>query len=177
MSKYCNTCGAELQDEQTSCTNCGTAQIEQDISNSQDNITMKWFKFIIYFQLIASAVLNVINGISYLTGSIYSGNDFVYIVFPSLMYLDKIYGVCTIVMAIFAIFVRTKLAKFRKGAIKLYYAFLIAATIVNSIYLIVLKSIVPSVGIASNIGSIIGFVILLVINNIYFKKREHLFVN
>ena len=143
---------------------------------------MKWFKFIIWFQLFATALLNVISGISALTGSQYGSSadaELVYMFFPSLKTVDMIYGICLIVLAAGAIFVRMQLAGFRTNAPKLYLGLLAAAVAANLIYLVAAASILSDLGLdfTSNISQLATSVVMIVVNSIYFKKREHLFVN
>ena len=150
---------------------------------------MGWFKFIIYFQLFFSCVVGVINGIRQLTGKIYNqdGRDvsgIVYQVFPSLKPVDIICGICFIAIAGMAIFVRFQLSGFKKNGPKFYIGMIIGSILVNAFYLISAISAVSKLGYPAStivtpatIGSCIGLVTLLVINIIYFKNRNHLFVN
>ena len=57
---------------------------------------MGWFKFIIYFQLFASAVINAALGITAFTGSHYDGKaELVYAFFPGMSAVDKVYRTCS----------------------------------------------------------------------------------
>ena len=143
---------------------------------------MKWFKFIIYFQLFASAVLNTISAITFLTGAHYQGMaDQVYSYFHGLKGLDVFYGILLLALAGFAIFVRQRLAKFRRNGPLLYYVLMIVSIVVSFIYLIAGSSILHvslgEVMDASSLASIVTSIVMLVVNIIYFKKRADLFVN
>ena len=71
----------------------------QQMNNAEMN--MGWFKFTIYFQLFANALLNLFNGVSYLTGYLYGGNSaLVYTVYPSLKAFDVCFGIIYIVIGI-----------------------------------------------------------------------------
>ena len=143
---------------------------------------MKWFKFIIYFQLFASAVISVITAITMFTGAHYQGQaDMVYRYFPGLKGLDVFYGIALIALAAFAIVTRQNLAKFRKNGPRFYFILIIASLALALIYSIAGSSILNvslgEVMDGSSVGSLIGNIALLIINIIYFKKREDLFVN
>ncbi len=143
---------------------------------------MKWFKFIIYFQLFASAALNLLNAFQLFTGAQYEGQaERVYLLFPGLKTADLLYGALCLVMAALAIFARFRLAKFRQNGPKLYYTLLIVA-IVGALLYLFLASSALSVSFAelmdsSVSGSLIGSAVLLIVNRIYFGKRMDLFVN
>ncbi len=79
---------------------------------------MKWFKFIIYFQLWASMLVYLVTAGKYFTGAYYEGNaEMVYRFFPALQPLDIVMGVVCLALAVYAVVVQRALAKFRaKGA-------------------------------------------------------------
>lgn len=153
---------------------------------NQAGMPMNWFKFIIYFQLFASCVLNVISGFVVLTGSHYGGDaEAVYRIFSGLQTADILYGLMLLGIAVFAIVVRTRLAKFSSNGPKMYLGFLGASIVIPIIYLVAANMAIsesywgryveldytsPSVNIATS-------VILLCCNVAYFNKRKHLFVN
>ena len=133
---------------------------------------MGWYKFVIYFQLFASALINGIAGIVALTGAHYEGEaDLVYTFIPSLSTVDKLYGIVLIALAVFAIIVRFQLAQFKKTGPKFYLLLLLISGIASLIYLIAAGAIV------SQISQLIVSAALLVANYIYFQKRSNLFVN
>ena len=153
--------------------------------NVVDSTKMKWYKFIIYFQLFANAVLNGVMGFLLLSGliwKIYSNGyitaGMVYAFFPGLHAIDIIFGLLMIAIAVWAIFIRFGLAKFEKGSPKKYLIFLVA----NVVFL-VLYVICASIAIGAYAGSmstwisVITSVVLIVVNYVYFKKRSGMFVN
>ena len=150
------------------------------------DMPMKWFKFVIYFQLIVGPIINIISGLMTMTGSIYdmqnSSSDFVYSVFPSLSTLDKIYGVVLIIVSIIGFVARQKLAKFCTDGPKWYFTFLGTSLGAIIFYTVGSLSIYGQYLSGSEVngqtyGQIIGFVLLIVLNIVYFNKRKHLFVN
>lgn len=67
----------------------------------QKELGMKWFHFVIYFQLFVSALVGLWNGFQLLTGRIYGENtDRVYSYFSGLKGVDTIIGICYIAIAI-----------------------------------------------------------------------------
>ena len=149
---------------------------------------MKWFKFIIYFQLFASALLNLLSGISTLTGGQYGSSgdaEMVYTAFSGLKTLDVLYGVCAIALAAGDIFVRMRLAGYRANAPKLYLGVLAAAVVLSLIYIIGVfvilgewADIIDLTAVVSQYTSqLFVSIIMIGANHVYFKKRAHLFVN
>ena len=143
---------------------------------------MKWFKFIIYVQLFFNAVIFVIQGIQYITGGIYGvAAPFVYALYgQGLKLLDMLFGVVCIVFAVAAIWLRMRLAGFKKKA-PLYYLLYIGIQGVVSVgYSLAVAAITNQFTIgtfAPLLGTIFGSLMSLVINYLYFDKRKELFVN
>ena len=87
----------------------------------QKELGMKWFHFVIYFQLFVSALVGLWNGFQLLTGRIYGENtDRVYSYFSGLKGVDTIIGICYIAIAIFALVTRFMLADFKKCGPAMY---------------------------------------------------------
>ena len=138
----CNNCGNQISDGQLTCPVCGAytgagAQAnnqtpQQNMYNQQDmynqtpqqpqkELGMKWFHFVIYFQLFVSALVGLWNGFQLLTGRIYGENtDRVYSYFSGLKGVDTIIGICYIAIAIFALVTRFMLADFKKSGPAIY---------------------------------------------------------
>ena len=144
---------------------------------------MKWFKFIIWVQLFLSALVYLGNAIQALTGGQYHGEaDLIYSVFPAMKGADTFMGIACLALAIFAIVVRFQLSGYRKLGPKLYLGHLVAGVVVTVIYTALSVNAMAGYGDTASlwseaIGTVIGNVIVIVCNIIYFKKREHLFVN
>ncbi len=178
----CPNCGSAINEGQNFCLKCGAA-----ITPPTEQHPMKWYKFLIYFSLFAGAVLNVIAAILYITGAVYpatSGGQatakLVYEVYgSSLKTVDVLYGIVMLCLAAFCIVTRFKLSGFKKGAPVYLYVVYIADVVLTLIYNIALTAAtnIPSIFTVSNISSIIATVIMVILNYIYFKKRQDLFVN
>lgn len=144
-----------------------------------DEYSMKWYKFIIYVQLFLSALLSVGSAASYITGAQYQGNaDAVYATFSGMKTLDMFMGIANIVIAVFSIVVRQKLANFKKEGPSWYLILFGASAAVTLIYLIVGTNITGINLIdSSSVTSIVMSAVLIAINKSYFDKRKELFVN
>ncbi len=200
MTQYCTYCGSILSPGERFCTGCGAAvtaetpvqpypeapypqqpynaQVMQPV---QPDMPMKWFKFVIYFQLFTACVFNGINGLRFASGGQYEGMaDTIYLLFPDLQIYDVIYGAALMVFAVFALVARWRLSKFCSNGPKLYHVFQIAGIVIPILYTVAVSNFVSVADVVFSgqfLGGIIGSIIMLVCNVIYFNKRSHLFVN
>lgn len=150
---------------------------------------MKWFKFLIYFSLFASALIYVGNAILLLTGSLYAYqgeniSEFVYETFPDLAGIDMGFGAFAIVLALYSIVVRFSLANYKKSGPALLYGLYVAGIVFGLAYYAAASSAVGGINndslyaemTSSYISSAAGSLLFLAYNIGYFKKRSHLFV-
>ena len=150
---------------------------------------MAWFKFIIYFQLFANAVLMLFNAVSGISGLGYGDSaELIYAVCPMLKAVDVIYGVLCLAFAVTAVLVRQRLVRYRKNAPVLYLGYVGTVMAAGLIYtfagvaaLGTLSAFVMDAatsGIVGNVlGTVIGAAVFFPLNYIYFKKRKELFIN
>ena len=140
---------------------------------------MKWFKFIIYFQLWAGMLVNLVTAGKYFTGAYYEGNaEMVYRFFPALQPLDIVMGVVCLALAVYAVVVQRALAKFRAKGPMMYYLMFIVNTAVTVLSLLIASIIIGQSAFTAEVaGSIIGSIVMLFVNIPYFNNRKHLFVN
>ena len=181
---YCNKCSCEREDTQF-CPVCGTELIPLvDGVLERPEMPMKWYKFVIFFQLFAMAVLNFISGLSAFMGGQYAGlADTVYEAFPSMLPVDVIYGSAVMALAVFALVVRSRLANWKSSGPKLYLILLSLNLLVSLAYSIAAAMIISgsnqsadySLDYTSVISSTVTSVILIFCNGVYFKQRAHLF--
>ena len=145
---------------------------------------MKWYKFLIYFGLFVSAILNFISSLSYFTGSVYfsasngaiSAAD-VYAAFGVLKVIDIAYGVYIVAIAVFALVLRSHLAGYSSKAPKMVTVFYALGAAVPLVYNLLTGAIVGVSVVGDSFVSIIISLIFLFANMRYFKRRAHLFVN
>ncbi len=140
---------------------------------------MKWFKFIIYFQLWASMLVYLVTAGKYLTGAYYEGSaEMVYDFFPALQPLDIVMGVFCLALAVYAVVVQRALAKFRAKGPMMYYLMYIVSLAGTALYLLIGSIILgQSAFTAETAGSFLGALVMIFINIPYFNNRKHLFVN
>ena len=185
---YCSTCGSQLPEGTAVCTYCGAAQrvasapAQNTLNNAKDNTPMKWFKFLIWFSLFASAVLNGISGFQLLTGAHYGGEseaELVYKVFSDMKTVDTIAGIALIAAAALALYTRFRLAGFYKNGPAMLMLTYAVNVIIPVVYVLGAKAALGSYGdsldLTSNYSSIITSVAMIFINKTYFDKRAHLF--
>lgn len=146
---------------------------------------MAWFKFLIYFMLFANAAINIFTAVTYLTGSVYLGEDMtmsdveaLYMFYPTAKMIDVIYGVLLIALAAYAIFTRFQLSGFKRRGPFLFILMYVLNLVIGLLYSI---SIMFTLGAGpldyiSLAPSIITSVVMIFVNVVYFKKREELFV-
>lgn len=192
---FCTKCGKKLEGNTADfCPYCG-ARIEnantyqQPYTYQQMELPMNWYKFVIYFLFFANAVINVIGAIGYFSGSTTSAlaegmvsANWIYAMYPALRGLMYFMGIVALASAVLAIVGRQWMAHFDKRGIIALAVLYIIGIVSNVIYMVGLMTIIQvGIGdlgvtaISSMIGSIVGGVVALVLNMIYFKKRAHLF--
>ena len=141
---------------------------------------MGWYKFLIYFSLFASAVLNIISGISSITGLHYGEfNQLIYAYYDGLKTVDIIMGFFSIALGVVSIIVRQNLAHYKKGAPLSLIGLYIASLVISVIYVIAV-SLVTNLSITAFLSTaiIINFIVSIIltcVNYVYFKNRRHLF--
>ena len=158
-------------------------------STAVPDMPMKWYQFVTYLALPYSMLRCVYMAYRYISGNIYGGSNVasnLYQMAPSLRLINYYGAAVNIVTVIAAVFVLVWMAKRKVNAWKYYIGLLAvnAAAIVlyTIMYYIVIRSntnfTVSLTQYAVNITVNIGVTgIMGVVNYIYFKKRDHLFVN
>lgn len=126
-------------------------------------LPMKWYKFLIYFLLWFSGVVNIIGSFGYFGAG----------------FLGTLYGLVCIASGALAIYTRYRLAQYRAdGPMCLYALYAIQGG--SSLLYAILFAIFyySNAGLFGNaVGSIIGSGVMIVLNRIYFQKRTSLFTN
>lgn len=142
---------------------------------------MGWHKFLIYFSLWAGAAMNLFTAFQYFTGAVYGDEkNMVYRVFEKLEGIDKMMGVGALALVVLMIVARFALAGYKANGPKLLSLTYAVSIAIQFLYCVLAGSAVPQVGFASLFSemmpNIIGSAVMLIINHIYYKKREELFV-
>ncbi len=178
----CRNCGSHVPDNQFACDNCGTLTKEvRDIPKSavQTALPMRWFKFLIYFVLFATAALYIYEGVNVLLGGQYAVPAIeAREAFPGLAKIDIFYAIGSIFLAGFAIFARFGLAAYRSvglGSLNIVYALNMALVM---FYVIAVLMVTNGEALDTVTLFHIPFdLVMIAVNSAYFKKREKLFVN
>lgn len=158
---------------------------EQSNGNNQPELGMKWFKFLVYFLLFFGAAEDLIHAVAMIFNIKNEFLDFDYYFIGNLRWLGILFAVAFVVSAAAGIYFRFELAKFKKGAPKKYIIFEIATQLLFLVYnlagifsdssLETYKLVGSFAG--AVIGCVVGGAIFIYPSIIYFKKRNHLFVN
>ncbi len=208
---FCPYCGSEVKEGHLFCFNCGKqmdvktennnawqkvavqsyqnndAAVQNDYREWNErerakNLPKGWFKFLIYFALFANAALCVIQAILFVTGSVYGKDkDAVYAVFPNLKTINICICVLLILLAVYCIIVRFRLAGFYRSGPPMLILMHIAsiALVVTHMFLVHFNTGYSIADIANNniipLLSIVENAILCVANYIYFKRRKAMF--
>lgn len=149
-------------------------------------LPMNWFKFLIYCQLILTALSELYNAYVYLTGRVYAqeqgGAAAFYAQYPAFRIINMLFGAAGIALAAFAIYTRFQLAGFKKGAPALLLKFNLTSVGVTMIYHILYAFISASYGRTLTGGEIMDYLSLFgigmayyFVNKSYFGKREFMF--
>lgn len=144
---------------------------------------MKWYKFIIYFQLFAAMALNLLSAIGAFTGAQYGEDaEALYYMFENLKTVDILMGVVCILLAVGDLVARQKLSGFKRDAVRWYLGMMAASVVVSIVYIVAVcsvtgLSIVEMMAQANLRASIWGSVVMLAVNYTYFQKRRDMFCN
>ncbi len=149
------------------------------------NYKMNWYKFLVFFALIAGAVLNIVYGIYSMMGMQYGTpevSELVYMYYPGMKTTDIVYGTLLFASAGCAVLAEVNLLRFKKNAplfVYLVYVFNLASTLIYvGLGYIMTKGLEDMSGVfSSSLREIAIAVFMLIANMVYFKKRKELFMN
>ncbi len=152
---------------------------------NEKQLGMKWYKFTIYFSLFAGALLNFVSGVQYITGIVYmleSNTEVtaeqIYAYYgTALQVVDIVYGILLVGIAVFAIVVRQKLAKFKPDSIKFLCVLYACTAVISLAYAIIASVITSQPVIATSFVTFACNLVVMFANIKYFKNRSHLFVD
>lgn len=163
---YCTKCDTPNSDNAVYCKTCGAklpapADTEyKPVENPRvPSYPMKWFSFLIYFQLFVSAAVNVIDGILNLAG-----------IKSNLGLLRIPMGIFSIAMGLYAAFVRFSLAGYRRRGPVYFKVFLFLVTLSQTMLSLLTG------GIPGGLAALITNGIYMALNFTYFNKRQDLFI-
>ena len=150
-------------------------------------LPMNWYNFVVKVQYILILLFNAVAiEVLLVQGGVFGskeGQEFMYGASGAFIAADVIYIILIVIASVLCVLVRQKLVKFQKDAWKWYIGYLIFNLAASVLYYIGLAIIYGSLGFEAAvfgsyiIVSLLGTVICVVLNYIYFNKRKHLFVN
>lgn len=208
-SIYCPVCGAQLaQAQQMNYQQMNYQQPVQQINYQQPvqpqmvsngnyvqqpvqpqmqqkPLGMKWFKFLIYFQLFVASLVSLLTGVFLFTGKIYTGAsaeevELLYMYFPNLKIFNLCMGVVYVVLCILYLVTRFMLSGYRKAGPAMLIAMYVGSLLISVLLVLITLQLVGGVVYEINITtitSVVTSIVMIVCNIIYFKKRKHLFIN
>ena len=159
-----------------------TMENSSETPPSSDQYPMKWHNFQMVV-MILGGISSVGIGLATLMGSAYLtrgiNSDMVYYKFPGLKGCDIFYGIVLIALGVFEFIVRNRLCKFKANgpsSLKTLYVL----SIIGILIYIGWASSATGINLftsKSDMGSMIGSVLFMIINSIYYSKRSSLFIN
>ena len=190
-SKLSQNCAAELvvpgaspDADPVGATANDQGQNNMRYGNSVWQLPMKWHFFLVFFGFWASALCNLILGIRTLSGSQYgSYKKMIYLLLPSLKSIDIFSASAMLICSAIGFVTALWFLKMKKGALILLtltylltaLCYLFYCIAVSRVFL--LNDMNASGIVVKGIGAGLGYLIWLLINWFYYKKRKHLFVN
>ena len=199
---YCHNCGTQIPDDVRFCPECGAKTASAEPAAEAGAIrpvaaggspavlpperrqNLGWYKFIINFQLFANAAVNLIGSIPFLTGTVYGSKEVaenLYYVYPEIKALTLGLGVLCIALAVYAIFVRFSLARFKRRGPTHYVILMLLNSLGTLGYALgtgaILDMPIAELLNSSQISNLAVSAALLVFTIFYFRKRKELFVN
>ena len=140
---------------------------------------MKWHKFLCYFCLWLSAVLNIVAGIQYLNGDARLVDVYV----PELETPNGVYGIFAILIGVLCVVTAILLLKFKKNGPRILH-FTLLNSAVGTVVIMVWEALILSgygadatvLYVTAGI-TLVASLIVIALNNTYYRKRAHLFVN
>ena len=193
--KSCRICGTENEDTNKFCPECGVSfelppfvYEEETVSSGyvpppmERHYPMKWHKFlmIVWFY---GGFLGIVRGLLIVSGIIYHlyGMDpvIVYKFHPMLEYVDLIYGIVSVALSTYQIIMANRLHLFCKNGPLLMIIFLILSITSSFFYLIASNAAIGRISITLVHDFLLtaAFIPYMIINIIYYQKRQDLFVN
>lgn len=185
---HCKYCGAQLSDSVNVCPNCGTVGVKNKryshrvgLYEDLPDLPMRWFAFLLNFLLFAFSAIFAIYGIMLLLGETYSifggiSSVMIYESNPSMQRLDIAIGCAMLVCSLLYLVVRFRLAGFCKGSPHLMCFTLVLTSALSILRLVGMYVILPqelfvTMNVTYTIGAFAFFVIYVLLNTAYFKKR------
>ena len=158
-------------------------QMQQNLnSNINNELPMKWHSFIVNVAYILAMILLFGNAARlFITAVVGDGGLYS---LTGIRALNIIYALCNIVITVVIFFIRKELNELKKNSWKHLIIYMIVNNVLSIIYILALYLIINlywegfGFPVTADLStSIAGGIVMIVCNYIYYKKREHLFIN
>lgn len=188
---YCKNCGAVIARNQTNCSICGAKAPPEDkrpdyIPAQQTyppktDMSMIWYTILIYVLLFFFAAVYVLYGVSRLVECYFGTGE--YSRYAELKTYGMASGIAMLLFALFIVYTRFRLARYRKHSINLLALVCVIPPLFDMLDMLVPISIYKSHGVdlrfVGGLGNLLLFVMLsmaaLIANLAYFGNRKELF--
>ena len=158
-------------------------QMRQNLnSNINNELPMKWHSFIVNVAYILAMILLFGNAARLFVTAVV-GDGGLYSL-TGIRALNIIYALCNIVITVVIFFIRKELNELKKNSWKHLIIYMIVNNVLSIIYILALYLIINlywegfGFPVTADLStSIAGGIVMIVCNYIYYKKREHLFIN
>lgn len=189
---YCKNCGAVIARNQTNCSICGAKAPPEDkrpdyIPAQQTyppktDMSMIWYTVLIYVLLFFVAAVYVLYGMSRLVECYFGTGE--YSRYAELKTYGMASGIAMLLFALFIVYTRFRLARYRKHSINLLALVCVIPPLFDMLDMLVPILIYKSHGVdlrfVGGLGNLLLFVMLsmavLIANLAYFGNRKELFV-
>ena len=138
---------------------------------------IRWYQFIIWFYLYASAVLGLLIGVGEVTGVVYLGMaEVFYTLYPMLQVVNIFFGVMQILLAVIALYIRRQLSRWKVMAPRFLLMYQVFCLVYYAAYLAGTSLVLGELAVDWLAGAYILLqLLLLVVNGIYFHRRKEMF--
>ena len=157
------------------------------MNNGQQELPMKWHNFLVYAGFLLGILYSLGSAIKIIISmtNTESAEYFVYEFYKAFKVADIIVIIINVFWCVVELYVWREMMQKRRNGWKKYIFCIIGASVINCIKwlaaIIIFKSYELEVSVSQYITDIIAMIICcsisVVLNNIYYKKRDHLFVN
>ena len=157
------------------------------MNNGQQELPMKWHNFLVYVGFLLSILINLGNAARTIIEMFDEGGEqyIFYGFYPSAKIIDIVFVILNVILSVFLVYIWREMLQKKKNAWKKYLVSIIVVAALNCLAKILAMIIVGTdfggdiiTQYTIDIGMCVIFCSAMVsANNVYYKKRDHLFVN
>lgn len=157
------------------------------MNNGQQELPMKWHNFLVYAGFLLSILINLGNAARTIIEMFDEGGEqyIFYGFYPSAKIIDIVFVILNVILSVFLVYIWREMLQKKKNAWKKYLVSIIVVAALNCLAKILVMIIVGTdfggdiiTQYTIDIGMCVIFCSAMVsANNVYYKKRDHLFVN